>query len=435
MDEETIKKEANEKEVINKETINKENNQKTHHNSVTKHNTQNKKSNWKINFTLVLLSLFFSLLFLELILAQFYPQSILKYQHVIKPTEYHPVLGWFNKKKFSEESVICNKVYKVKTNNLGFRDDEEYTSEKDPTKKRIVILGDSFMFGEGLDNKEIYTTQLRNILGNKYEIWNLGVPAYGTDQEALLLHELFNEAGKNNWPDVVIVGFFQNDLANIHSLYAGNETERGFKPRVVIRNGTLGIVNCCPVPKIETTPVIFHSFFERFHTYIFFRDKYNIILSKIHPRQKKNYLQEYHESENTMLVGYNFQEDMDLLVGITDELRKMAKEHNFKLVFLNIPHNFQVDKKAFQDYLSQFSDVNESFFKADRLNRIMNALANSRKDITYIDLLPIFEKEGNIPGEKSNIFYPCTRDMHWNALRAKRAAEETTKVLKEKRIV
>ncbi len=401
-----------------------------------KNSSRNSLDNkWKINLALLTLSLITALIILELTLAFLYPQQVLKYQHLNKPTEYHPILGWFNKKNFFEESVNCNKKYVLKTNNFGFRDNEEYTPQKDSSRKRIVVLGDSLIFGEGLDNKELYTTQLRNILGEKYEIWNFGVPGYGTDQEALLLRGIFQDGGKRNWPDIVIVGFFQNDLANLQSLSVGNDSGRGFKPGIDVINGSLVVVNCCPVPKVNVTPVQPHTFFERFHTYILFRERYHAILLKIYPLPKTVYSKQYHESENTMLEDYDFQSDFERLIGITDELRKMAKEHKFKLVFINIPHNIQVDKQVKKDYLAQFSDVNDSSFKIDRLNKLMKSFMDSRPDIIYIDLLQIFEKEGNIPGEKSNIFYPCTRDMHWNALGAKRAAQETAKILKEKRII
>jgi hypothetical protein len=52
--------------------------------------------------------------------------------------------------------------YLVKLNELGFRDSE--ISEKQPQEYRILALGDSHLYGQGLHDKELMTTILEQEL-------------------------------------------------------------------------------------------------------------------------------------------------------------------------------------------------------------------------------------------------------------------------------
>src|SRR5262245_63738044 len=57
-------------------------------------------------------------------------------------------------------------------------------------RRRVSILGDSFVFGAALDEGQTIPGQLRTLLGDGYEAVNLGVEGYGTGTEYLLLEEL-----------------------------------------------------------------------------------------------------------------------------------------------------------------------------------------------------------------------------------------------------
>lgn len=101
----------------------------------------------------------------------------------------------------------------VRINSLGFRDEREYRLEKPPGTFRILVFGDSVTFGHGTLN----TTTYPYLLGERlkawrpdvnWEVWNLGVPGYNTAQELAYLKEV----GPRYKPDLVIVGFFPNDI-------------------------------------------------------------------------------------------------------------------------------------------------------------------------------------------------------------------------------
>jgi hypothetical protein len=99
------------------------------------------------------------------------------------------------------------KTQRVRTNSLGIRADREFEIERVPGISRIVIIGDSFMWGEGVANEETFASRLENNLSGT-EVINLGVHGYGTDQQRLRLHEL----GFRFEPDVVILGFYEENL-------------------------------------------------------------------------------------------------------------------------------------------------------------------------------------------------------------------------------
>jgi hypothetical protein len=103
----------------------------------------------------------------------------------------------------------------VRTNALGFRDDREYSLEKAPGAFRIIILGDSVTFGHGSVYEHTYPRLLEDRLNAwkprvNWQVWNLGVPGYNTSQELAYLREV----GQAYRPDLVIVGFYGNDVVD-----------------------------------------------------------------------------------------------------------------------------------------------------------------------------------------------------------------------------
>jgi len=103
----------------------------------------------------------------------------------------------------------------VHINNLGFRDPRDYTLAKKPNTFRIVFLGDSVTFGHSSVYEHTYPYLLEQRLKQwrpdvDWQVWNLGVPGYNTSQELSHLEEV----GPQFAPDLVIVGFFENDLVD-----------------------------------------------------------------------------------------------------------------------------------------------------------------------------------------------------------------------------
>ena len=67
---------------------------------------------------------------------------------------------------------------KIITNSIGFRDSDQKKINKSSDKKRILLIGDSFIEGSGYDYEYTLAGLLSSKLGNKYEILNSAVESY-----------------------------------------------------------------------------------------------------------------------------------------------------------------------------------------------------------------------------------------------------------------
>ncbi|OGL54617.1 MAG: hypothetical protein A3G31_12105 [Candidatus Schekmanbacteria bacterium RIFCSPLOWO2_12_FULL_38_15] len=161
------------------------------------------------NVILILSSLLFCFLMLEIVLRFFLKNRYTYIPHPKGLYETDKKRGYKLVKNFKGVFLDSdgNYIAKAETNSLGFRD-YEYGGKKGNTF-RILVLGDSFTFGAGVEFEDTFVKQLESILGEKndgkkYEVINAGVMGYGTDQEYYYLKEW----GFKLKPDLVIVAFY-----------------------------------------------------------------------------------------------------------------------------------------------------------------------------------------------------------------------------------
>lgn len=92
-------------------------------------------------------------------------------------------------------------------NSLGLRDVER-AAERRSGVPRILVLGDSFMFGDGVAMEKTMPRRLEALMPGT-EVINAGVRAWDLGQEFLY----FRYRGHRFRPDLVLLAFFVNDLA------------------------------------------------------------------------------------------------------------------------------------------------------------------------------------------------------------------------------
>ena len=94
---------------------------------------------------------------------------------------YDPELGWV-----SRPGLFLEDYYgpgrNVTTDSRGFRGRGGATPSVAPGRRRVVCSGDSFTFGEGVDDAEVWCARLAS---PTRETLNLGQPGYGVDQSFL----------------------------------------------------------------------------------------------------------------------------------------------------------------------------------------------------------------------------------------------------------
>jgi len=159
-------------------------------------------------FTLLLVAVIGILLVLvmaEVISRFFFPQWAPVTSERAKFWQFDSTLGWsqipnkqaiFNHPDFSTQVAI---------NSLGLRD-REYSVERNQ-KKRMLVLGDSYGWGFGVNADEIFT-EILEARHPDWEIINASVSGYGTVQEYLYLQQ----RGILLKPDLVLVLFNDNDF-------------------------------------------------------------------------------------------------------------------------------------------------------------------------------------------------------------------------------
>jgi lysophospholipase L1-like esterase len=107
----------------------------------------------------------------------------------------------------------------------GMRDEEVHPAAKGDSTVRILLLGDSFAFGVGVDYDSTWSVIFeRRCLENgiKVEVIKAGVSGYDTRSELLYLYRLFPKYH----PDIVLIAFLSNDLVT-NLLLAANESLEG----------------------------------------------------------------------------------------------------------------------------------------------------------------------------------------------------------------
>lgn len=161
-------------------------------------------------------SIVFVLFISDIFLAKFFPQETLNFAKSISPacfakSENLPfVLKRGSVCHFDEPEFN----HSVSINNLGFRG-KEFEEEKPKDTLRILIVGDSFTFGHGVEDNQTYSAILERMFktGRKVEVVNGGYrSAFSPDSYYLFL----KNSGLDLSPDLVIMGFFiWNDISDL----------------------------------------------------------------------------------------------------------------------------------------------------------------------------------------------------------------------------
>ena len=194
----------------------------------------------------------------------------------------------------------------VKTNGEGFRD-TDHALAKPPGIRRVVTLGDSYMFGWGVPFESGFVQVAAQALP-KWEVINLARPGYATAQEL----ECFRVYGLKYAPDVVVLNYISNDTELPYYIQkAPTDLSSSFlKEWMDGHLRTDGLTN--PAPKFKDAS-------KKFWTY---EDDPQRV-----PSQYRD------------LVGWGAVERS------FKELAELGKQKNFRVVFFCFPHS---DEKALQ---------------------------------------------------------------------------------------
>lgn len=305
----------------------------------------------------------------------------------------------------------------VRINSRGYRGDEVAPDEDDVF--RILIIGDSFTFGWGVEDTETYAFRLQLLLSRRHparriEVINAGFAAgYSPDTYYLYL----KREGLALNPDLIVVGAYVGNDLDSAAAFENEWPERdadGLPLR--IRNTQSIVVGNMllprDVPLRYRVPVL-----HRLHLFQGVADLWWAIKAEwlssfeasvtLHAAAASDervpyiYRQTYAERTTTVMKRVEA-----LFIG----MKRLARESNVPLVFMVIPEQVQLTPNALSGLPADIT----------KPQRLLSEFFE-REDLRYVDLLPSFAKEA-----ASQPLY-LQRDGHWNvaghALGAERLAE------------
>ena len=167
------------------------------------------------------------------------------------------LVGWRGIPHMAKTMDTEGHTHQVVLNSRGMHD-EEHAFEKEAGVIRILVIGDSFIEAEQVDEQETSHQVLEDILnsrmppGRRVEVISAGVGGWGPAQELMY----YRSEGRRYQPDVVIVAWFPgNDLLDNlpDSLRTGREGINCYAPYFVICDGRFDPRPWYSVPGLQPT--------------------------------------------------------------------------------------------------------------------------------------------------------------------------------------
>src|ERR1700731_2633416 len=158
-------------------------------------------------FAAVLISLVIVALLSEVALRLFAPRLGVAVNEKARFCRFDHDLGWAPLENVTYEEK--DNQYVVHQNQFGLRAPDDIQLKKTSGRKRILVLGDSYVWGVGASQEELFTAP--EVYGTNDEVINCGVSGYGTDQEYLF----YLLKGQKFDVDQVVLAFtLYNDVEN-----------------------------------------------------------------------------------------------------------------------------------------------------------------------------------------------------------------------------
>lgn len=306
--------------------------------------------------------------------------------HFIQPDS---LLSYKYKSNLDVNVQTDNYTINIKTNSFGFRDEEWIFSEEGTD---VLVLGDSFSAGFGLEKRQRWPDQLEIILNKNnsaYRIYNAAISGYSLEQ-ATAAGDYLSPKIK---PDIVIIGLFiygLNRLENPFVYYQGYSIRKNKLNYARVHKDELYILHF----QNRVLQAIELRLLKHSALYNFTIARLKSLKDKLSPPSHLN-LNSVTDKAFTLLQDFN----------------KELKTNNQMLIILPI---IQHDEHfEFEPYILKAYHQIHAF--------------SSENNIGFIDLLPELEQK-----TASGFNFWINGDPHWNESANRLAAEVTARhILKE----
>ena len=271
-----------------------------------------------INLSLIILSTLFGLFLSELALRLVGFDPLYVSPERDRFWKYDPLLGWAHEP--GQEGIFETPQFRtvVRINENGLRDGQ-HSYERQNDSERIVVLGDSFAWGYGVEESERFSQLLENSLD--VEVINAGVSGYSTDQELLW----YKSEGIKYETDLVILVIAGNDLGDneqqlVSTIY--------YKPKFVLEEGQL-VLTGYPVPKTSPRGKLVYSLSQRSALAFFLVQRYFDFVS-LYGKAKGN----SDHLGSPVSSGTAERKPFKLTVSLIDEIRNIAESRKAKFMIV-----------------------------------------------------------------------------------------------------
>jgi len=378
-----------------------------------------RKSNWKINLLLLVISFFLTVLLAELILRIlgisypnfFMPNSVTGFAH--RPG----ARGWYQ---------LEGKSY-VRISDDGLRD-RAYDRDKPPGTIRIAVLGDSFAEALQVPVEKTFWDILEKNLAlcpglkdSRIEVINFGTSGYGTALELLMMRHMVWEYS----PDIVLLAFFTaNDIS---------DNSRELKklqhiPYFVYKDDRLVLDNSF----LDSRQYQFRGgFFGRLYNYLNNHSRIMQLINTIRSGDSRAAKDENEGDPNPYLYDEVYRPPRDeswreawrVTEGLLRMMDREVRSHGaqFLLVLLTNPIQVHPDS-AVRGQFQQKLEVLDLFYPDHRIKKLAEDAG-----IPVLLLAPDFQKYA----EEENVFLHgfggASRKGHWNETGHRMAGERISR--------
>jgi hypothetical protein len=271
-----------------------------------------------INLSLIIISTLFALFLSEMALRLMDFDPLYVSPERDRFWKYDSLLGWAHEP--GQEGIFETPQFRtfVRINENGLRD-RQHSYERQNDFKRILVLGDSFAWGYGVEESERFSQLLEASLD--VEVINAGVSGYSTDQELLW----YRNEGIKYETDLVILMLAGNDVGDndrelVSTIY--------YKPKFVLEEGQLALKGY-PVPKTSPQGMFIYSLSQRSALAYFLVQRYFDLLSLY------GNIKAHSNHTNSPAPDINAErESFGLTIALIDEMRNIAKSRNAKFMIV-----------------------------------------------------------------------------------------------------
>jgi lysophospholipase L1-like esterase len=271
-----------------------------------------------INLSLIIISTLFALFLSEvaLRLLGFHPLYVSPERD--RFWKYDALLGWAHQP--GQEGVFETPQFRtnVRINENGLRD-RFHSYKRQGDIKRILVLGDSFAWGYGVEESERFSQLLEKSLD--VEVINAGVSGYSTDQELLW----YKNEGIKYETDLVILVLAGNDVGDnerqiVSTIY--------YKPKFVLEDDQL-VLTGYPAPKTGPKGMFVYSLSKRSALAYFMVQRYFDLLSFY------NKLKVNSDQANSTVSGMRAEsEPFKLTIALINEIKNIAESRKAKFMIV-----------------------------------------------------------------------------------------------------